>query len=55
MATDRKTEKNKRREESEDPKKEKKSEDDIDEEVEQTFPASDPPSYSNPGNDKKAD
>ncbi|MGK6352023.1 hypothetical protein [Parapedobacter sp. DT-150] len=24
----------------------------IDEELEQTFPASDPPSYSQPGNDK---
>lgn len=40
----------------EDPKKEtekvKKREEEIDEEIEQTFPASDPPSYSQPGNDK---
>lgn len=30
----------------------KKSEEEIDQELEQTFPASDPPSYSSPGNDK---
>jgi len=30
----------------------KKSEEEIDRELEQTFPASDPPSYSSPGNDK---
>lgn len=29
----------------------KKREKKIDEEIEQTFPASDPPSYSQPGND----
>ena len=38
--------------EREERKKEKKSEEEIDEEIEQTFPASDPPSYSMPGNDK---
>lgn len=31
----------------------KKREQEIDDEIEQTFPASDPPSYSQPGNDKK--
>ena len=30
-----------------------KSDRQIDEELDQTFPASDPPSYSKPGNDKK--
>ncbi|MFC4872603.1 hypothetical protein [Negadavirga shengliensis] len=30
----------------------KKTEKEIDEEIEQSFPASDPPSYSMPGNDK---
>lgn len=29
----------------------KKKEERIDEQLEQTFPASDPPSYSKPGND----
>lgn len=38
-----------------DPKEQKKSNRDIDREDEQSFPASDPPSYSKPGNDKKAD
>ncbi len=33
----------------------KKQEEEIDEELDQTFPASDPPSYSSPGNDKDAD
>lgn len=33
----------------------KKSEEEIDEEIDQTFPASDPPSYSMPGNDKTED
>jgi len=38
------------------PEKDKKSqEEEIDEELDQTFPASDPPSYSSPGNDKDAD
>ena len=38
------------------PEKDKKSqEEEIDEELDQTFPASDPPSYSSPGNDKGAD
>jgi|GEM_PF-1571119 len=38
------------------PEKDKKNqEEEIDEELEQTFPASDPPSYSKPGNDKDAD
>ena len=38
------------------PEKEKRDqEEEIDEELEQTFPASDPPSYSNPGNDKDED
>lgn len=32
--------------------KKKKREKEIDEEIEQTFPASDPPSYSKPGNDE---
>ena len=36
-------------------KEEKKDEEDIDEELEQTFPASDPPSYSKPGNDTNED
>ena len=30
----------------------RKTEEELDEEIEQTFPASDPPSYSSPGNDK---
>jgi hypothetical protein len=38
------------------PEKGKKDkEEEIDEELDQTFPASDPPSYSSPGNDKDAD
>lgn len=38
------------------PEKDKKTrEEEIDEELEQTFPASDPPSYSKPGNDKEED
>ncbi len=38
------------------PEKEKRDqEEEIDEELEQTFPASDPPSYSSPGNDKDED
>jgi len=38
------------------PEKDKKTqEEEIDEELERTFPASDPPSYSKPGNDKDAD
>ena len=32
--------------------KKKRIEEEIDDEIEQTFPASDPPSYSQPGNDK---
>ncbi|HLW19815.1 MAG TPA: hypothetical protein VKX33_07110 [Cyclobacteriaceae bacterium] len=35
--------------------KKKNREEEIDEELEQTFPASDPPSYSKPGNDKDED
>lgn len=35
--------------------KKKHQEEEIDEELEQTFPASDPPSYSKPGNDKGED
>jgi hypothetical protein len=35
--------------------KKDKEEEEIDEELDQTFPASDPPSYSSPGNDKDAD
>lgn len=31
----------------------KKAEQELDDEIEQTFPASDPPSYSQPHNDKK--
>ncbi|WP_353185529.1 hypothetical protein [Parapedobacter lycopersici] len=31
----------------------KKREERLDKEIEQSFPASDPPSYSQPGNDKK--
>ena len=34
-------------------KKKKNQEEEIDEELEQTFPASDPPSYSKPGNTKE--
>ena len=38
------------------PEKDKKTqEEEIDEELDQTFPASDPPSYSSPGNDKEED
>jgi len=33
--------------------KRKKQEENIDEQLEQTFPASDPPSYSQPGSDRK--
>jgi len=32
-------------------KNKKEKEEEIDEQLEQTFPASDPPSYSQPGND----
>jgi len=32
----------------------KKKSDEIDEELDQTFPASDPPSYSRPANEDKA-
>lgn len=41
--------------EKEDREKEtkKKQEEDLDRELEQTFPASDPPSHSRPGNDDK--
>jgi|GEM_PF-1257600 len=38
----------------EEKKTEKKKSEDIDEELDQTFPASDPPSYSRPSNEKKA-
>lgn len=38
------------KEKEEEEKKKKKQEKKIDEEIEQTFPASDPPSYSKPGN-----
>lgn len=34
--------------------KKKKQEEELDEELEQTFPASDPPSYSKPGNTKES-
>jgi len=42
------TEENEKAEETE---KKEQVEEKIDEELEQTFPASDPPSYSQPGND----
>lgn len=35
--------------------KKKNQEEEIDEELDQTFPASDPPSYSKPGNTKGED
>lgn len=51
MSKDKKTETT---ESEEDKKKRKiKEEEEIDEELKQTFPASDPPSYSQPGNGKK--
>ena len=34
--------------------KKKDQEEELDEELEQTFPASDPPSYSKPGNTKES-
>lgn len=37
----------------EDNESEKKKGEEIDEELDQTFPASDPPSYSRPGNNEK--
>lgn len=33
----------------------KLDDEEIDDELDQTFPASDPPSYSKPGNDRKGD
>lgn len=41
----------KRRQETETPAERDRVEEKIDEELEQSFPASDPPSYSQPGND----
>jgi hypothetical protein len=38
-------------EKAEETEKKEQVEEKIDEELEQTFPASDPPSYSQPGND----
>jgi hypothetical protein len=43
----------KKEKQEEDSKKKKKQEEEIDEELEQTFPASDPPSYSQPEKPKK--
>ncbi len=40
----------KRRQETETPAERDRVEEKIDEELEQSFPASDPPSYSQPGN-----
>jgi len=49
------TDKKSAAEKHEEAEKIKKREREIDDEIEQTFPASDPPSYSQPGNDKKTD
>lgn len=50
MNQDKKTASEKEKEEQR-----KKREKEIDEQIEQTFPASDPPSYSKPGNDSSKD
>jgi len=53
MSKDKKTESKK--EEMKKPAKKKKKVNDIDRQLDQTFPASDPPSYSQPGRDKIKD
>lgn len=53
MDQDKKTASEKEKEEKEE--KKKKRERELDEQIEQSFPASDPPSYSKPGNEGNDD